>query len=263
VTRILTKLRINEISSVDRGAGDGCRIMLAKRDDDAFEEPEKDDVIDDDLAVADDEPDAPKKLRQFVEALRIANPKLTEQQAHYFLLHHPAGQMLSRHLAEVTKMKDAQPMDQLRSFVKGNGVIGIAKHIVAKGSTAITEHEFSDLIMEAAKREKRAGESDAAAFSRFFAAPENADVRKAHALTKSMMPIEPVYVGGKDASDVNTDNSKAYQQMVALAEEMRRRSPYLTVAQAFARVFTNPENAELANKAHMRPAPTTNYRHPR
>jgi hypothetical protein len=88
-------------------------------------------------------------------------------------------------------------------------------------------------------------------------------VRKAHALTKSLMPIEPVYVGGRDAADVNTDNSKAYQQMVALADEMRRRSPELSPARAFARVFTNPENAELANKAHRRPAATTSYPHPR
>jgi hypothetical protein len=31
--KILTKLRIDEISSVDRGAGEGCRIVLYKRDD--------------------------------------------------------------------------------------------------------------------------------------------------------------------------------------------------------------------------------------
>jgi hypothetical protein len=31
--KVLTKLRIDEISSVDRGAGDGCKIVLYKRDD--------------------------------------------------------------------------------------------------------------------------------------------------------------------------------------------------------------------------------------
>ena len=30
--RLLRNLRIDEISSVDRGAGEGCRIMLYKRD---------------------------------------------------------------------------------------------------------------------------------------------------------------------------------------------------------------------------------------
>jgi hypothetical protein len=31
--RILTKLRIDEVSAVDRGAGDGVKIVLMKRDD--------------------------------------------------------------------------------------------------------------------------------------------------------------------------------------------------------------------------------------
>src|SRR4249919_3357814 len=32
MAKILTKLRIDEISSVNRGAGEGCRIVLYKRD---------------------------------------------------------------------------------------------------------------------------------------------------------------------------------------------------------------------------------------
>src|ERR1700730_14653429 len=33
MARILTKLRIDEVSAVDRGAGDGVKIVLMKRDD--------------------------------------------------------------------------------------------------------------------------------------------------------------------------------------------------------------------------------------
>jgi hypothetical protein len=34
MARILTKLRIDEVSSVDRGAGEGVRVVLMKRHDD-------------------------------------------------------------------------------------------------------------------------------------------------------------------------------------------------------------------------------------
>jgi hypothetical protein len=34
VAKLLTRLRIDEVSAVDRGAGDGVRIMLMKRDQD-------------------------------------------------------------------------------------------------------------------------------------------------------------------------------------------------------------------------------------
>jgi hypothetical protein len=47
-----------------------------------------------------------------------------------------------------------------------------------------------------------------------------------------------------------------------MANELRRRSPELTVAGAFAAVFTDQANAELAAKAHKRPTPTTNYKMP-
>ena len=69
-------------------------------------------------------------------------------------------------------------------------------------------------------------------------------------------------VGGADATDVN-DASEAYGKLTAMAEELHRRSPTLTVAQAFARVFEDQANAELAAKAHRRPTATTSYVIPR
>src|SRR5215471_2845704 len=37
-TKILTRLRINEVSLVDRGAGESCRVVISKRDDSVDEE---------------------------------------------------------------------------------------------------------------------------------------------------------------------------------------------------------------------------------
>jgi hypothetical protein len=69
------------------------------------------------------------------------------------------------------------------------------------------------------------------------------------------MPTAPSVVGGRDATDIDADQSKAYEQLQALAAEMRRRSPELRLSsqQAFARVFEDPANAELASRALRRP----------
>jgi hypothetical protein len=72
------------------------------------------------------------------------------------------------------------------------------------------------------------------------------------------MQTEPTMVGGAAALDVNNDANEAYQKLSEMAEEQRRRSPTLTVAQAFARVFE-----KLAARAHKRPAATTSYAFPR
>jgi hypothetical protein len=89
-------------------------------------------------------------------------------------------------------------------------------------------------------------------------------LRKAVQVAKNfprLLNLEPTKVGGSDATDVN-DASKAYG-LTAVAEELRRRAPTLTVSQAFARVFEDQANAELAAKAHRRPAATTSYAFPR
>ena len=99
-----------------------------------------------------------------------------------------------------------------------------------------------------------------------FPAPENVELRKAHAIVKTypnLLDVEPTQVGGSDALDINNDSSEAYQKLVDMAAEQRRRSPELSDAQAFSRVFEDPANATLAAKAHRRPSPTTNYPFPR
>ena len=69
-------------------------------------------------------------------------------------------------------------------------------------------------------------------------------LRKAIQISKSApnMDLQPTQAG----IDGNSDQSKAYQKLRATADELRRRSPFLSIDQAFVRVFENPDNAELA-----------------
>jgi hypothetical protein len=71
--------------------------------------------------------------------------------------------------------------------------------------------------------------------------------------------VEPVMVGGEDTRDLS-DTSKAIEQLKELGA---RKWPTATEAQQFANAFTDPANAKLASKAHVRPSATTSYEFPR
>jgi hypothetical protein len=239
MVRKLTKLRISEISAVDRGAGEGCKIVLAKRDDAASRDGD---------AVSDDGSELGSLARMIRALMRVG---MAEETALRFLMFSAHGRQLAAHLSSISKSEDPTKMtrmETLKSFVKANGIVGIAQHIVAKGSTGVSEHEFSDLIMTAAKAEKRDGETDGAAFSRLMETPE---VYKALAITKtfSLMPTTPTAVGGTDV-DAN-DSSAAYAELVRMAESMRASSPWLSVAQAFSR--SADLRPDLLAQAHVRP----------
>jgi hypothetical protein len=158
-------------------------------------------------------------------------------------------------------------IEGLRDVAKQFGVVQLAKFIVDEGTAhGMGEMEFFRLMQQEASTTKRDGETDAAAFDRFFTAPGNVALRKAHAITKSapsLMSVQPTQVGGADAVDVDTDRSAAMLQLQKLAEDQRRLAPTLSIEQAFAMVFQDPRNAEIANRAHRRPAPTTSFAHPR
>lgn len=132
--------------------------------------------------------------------------------------------------------------------------------------TAVTEHEFTEMLMEHAKVNKIAGESDAAAFARIFSAPESIDIRRAHVICKStptnVVDLKPAQVSHNDAVD-GEDSAAAYEKLQKMAIELQRSSPGLSEAQAFSKVFTDPANAALSEKAHRRPSATTNYAFPR
>jgi hypothetical protein len=197
----------------------------------------------------------PPKLEQFLAAMLEADPKLRRDEALRYLLHHRGGRQLAEHLS--TNTKEAPPMnrtDELRSIAKDFGVAKLAKLIIDDGrSHGISESELTTLMMDEAKHK-------GLSFEKYFTAPENIDLRKALQVAKGarLMDITPVQIGG---ADVSVDSAKAYDQLVTLAEEQRRRSPWQSAAQAFAAVFD--ANPELAAMAAQRPAPTTAYPFPR
>jgi hypothetical protein len=165
------------------------------------------------------------------------------------------GKRLDRH-----KTKEAaMPREKfMASVVKEYGAVAIAKHILATASTNITEWEFV----------KACGPD----FVKLYTDPgeDGLTLRKALTLIKNaawaakaergmpthapqvdinVVTLEPRVTGG-DAATRSADGSDgtAYAQLMALAEEQRRKAPFMTPEQAFAAVYTDTKNIELVNR---------------
>ena len=230
-------------------------------------EPDDDDDDDDN----DDPATSASKIEQFISIVSEAYPGMSRQDCIAFLLTSASGRKLALHLATITK-KEEPIMDrteQLRSIAKDFGIHRLAKCLIDDGEPhGISEFELTKLMNDEAQKSWQQGETTEGAFARYYSDPENLDLRKALQIAKSVpnfMSIEPTQVGGDDAFDTSVADSsaKAMTKLQEMAEEQRKRSPTLTVAQCFARVFEDPANAQLAAKAHRRPTPVTSYPMPR
>jgi hypothetical protein len=253
----LTKLRIDEISSVDKGAGDGCRVVLWKRHDDTPPRqlgPMFNDIM---LRKAEDDNEEPRtnainnnsnnndtKLNTMVDAMVTAAPSLDRQAAAHFLLHTARGRRLAEHLNSILKHKE-EPMPQVDIMKLHNiaSVREVAKQISADGNAAgISEYDFTSIVMGHARLSKRAGESDGAAFERVLTASENGELRQAYQITKGMASLEPTSVGVGNTS-VSDDSAEAVRLLREMAERQHR---------TFEQVFADPANAALAKQTYTK-----------
>jgi hypothetical protein len=142
-------------------------------------------------------------------------------------------------------------------------LIAFAKYLVDEGqSHSISEHELFQLAQAEAQKTRKANETPAQAFSRYYQSDEALPVRKAIAICKGypqVMSIEPtsVEVGSSATED---DSKAAYDKLTEMAEAQREKAPWLSAAQCFARVFE--QNPELAAKAHRRPQASASNSYP-
>jgi hypothetical protein len=64
--------------------------------------------------------------------------------------------------------------------------------------------------------------------------------------------VQPVTVE-TGRTNVESDANEAYSQLMSMAEELAASGKYQSVASAFAALFSDQKNAELAARAHKRP----------
>ena len=272
--KLLTKLKITEVSAVDRAANEGAKILIMTRADHRSRVQQ---IFDAALKkVAPEVEDAAATPTTNAASDRISSladlvvegtgGAIDRAAAIGWLLHTAAGQSLVLRTSKnhQTNSNEKEQPVLIQTVLKQYGLISVAKSMINEQiSFGLSEHEFTALIADYAKTTKRADESDAAAFEREFTS--NEILRKAYAVVKDaqLASLQATQVGANAALATDPDFSAAMLQLQNMAEKLRQEAPYLSVSQAFSRVFQDPQNSQLAAKAHRRPAPTTNFAFPR
>jgi len=158
------------------------------------------------------------------------------------------------------KERKEKSMDWQTIGKQRGGIIAIAK-VIAAGNDAcgLDEATFTQLITSEAVKRFPNMRPDAA-FAALYTGPDGLALRKAMPIVVSLQPMTSGSVEEQRTAVDDTEQSEAYKQLMEIG---RQKWPTASEAQAFARALTDPENAELANKAHRRPAPTTSFPFPR
>jgi hypothetical protein len=314
MTRVLRNLKIREVSAVDKGAGEGTRIALWKRDPAANfrrifgaemlsdvlaraeankslprfakqdgEDPPPRDPDADLEDLEDDKADAERRREEEVDDDELTDEAATSKQGHhhaevvadlllragdgrfpdhasalYYVLHTPRGAALLRRLSPNKLTKKGRTSmthdraEELSAICKRYGIGAIAKKVVDDCPGGLSEHEMTKLITEAAQRE-HPGLSSASAFARIYS--ESSDrgmlLRKAVGACKTFATqTQPAHRQAVGSS------GSAYDALLRKADELRVRDPSLSREMAFSKVFTAPENAELARAERQQNRPS-------
>jgi hypothetical protein len=168
--RVLRNLRIDEISSVDKAAGEGTRVVLMKRDaaDRAgfyhrlFAKGGSGRVV-----------RPPRRLRGGERLRDIADAK-------HALLHSPDGRSLLRDVPNASVDELAQHLLEASSAVTNKrnhevtnmDLIEVCKSINTGDVEPLSEHELTTEIQKFASKHRRDSESAASAFSRILTADD-------------------------------------------------------------------------------------------
>ena len=174
---------------------------------------------------------------------------------------------LADHVCEASfrRKPEVQKMDRhLELIIKSESAMhALCKHLTANGGSGFTHPEFDDFLGRYA-RNKFPALHVGTAIAKVLA--EETPVARAYQAVHSFFKAEPA-VGDEDEEDVadeeeedkdekeDEDARSALEELNELAEQERRRENGMSKAQAFAKVYTDPANAKLAQRERWQNRP--------
>jgi hypothetical protein len=182
--------------------------------------------------------------------VEASDGKLTRAQTLSWLLHNRDGAALLLRMSTSKQQTegDMPRTESLQDVVKAaGGLIAFAKNIVIKPSSGryVSEPEFVKLVTDHAK-------AIGTTFVKLFTSDDEDGLalRQACEVIKAAQFVitAPTFVGGGEANAAADQGLRAYEQLVALANEQRKRAPFMSFAQAYTKVYEDPENASLAQQ---------------
>lgn len=283
--RILRNLRIEEVSGVDRGAGEGVRVLLMKRDD------APPNTENDDMTKLLDDPATKKSLEDMIakavgdaskasgEALAKANAeiaflKMSPEHQEYATEMKLDGEALTKFVGADVEgrdkvIKEFPPKKAKKKGAKDGSDIDkaddedseLAKRVAkSEGENAdlrkrLDGYEHDKQVILFGKRAIAAGlkEEDGELMRKAY----GGDADSQAALDKRIGELTKQNKTLLEKGDVFRENGTAlpgggdaYKSLEAKAEELRKTEAgsKLSPQQAFTKVYTDPANAELAQQ---------------
>jgi hypothetical protein len=255
--RVLTNVRVDEISCVDAGAGEGVKIVLMKRDHAAldggelvFEPPVEDDEGHDD-EINDTSGEPTKHLNELVEQLekeramksksldviRVCKAMADDGDA-YGTSEHELVDWLGRY----AKAHDTTFV----ALYERNDDVGLA---IRKAITIAKNAQFVSRTSTFSKAQPQFSDRS----SKPYHAAGAVDGR---AGKPGVASLRPRVTTGWDGQAVD-DPRAAIDLLNELAAEQRKNHPELSDAGAFSQVYMDPRNAELVRREREENRPTS------
>jgi hypothetical protein len=274
--KVLTKLRVDEVSCVDRGAGENCKVVLWKRHDPerrkafgyAMPKPEPRNVFHEIFsrkrASSDDRRDRIRHLHRHIADGSGAQPEEIDTDTDATT----DGNMAARisHLADlITEASDGgvSRSEALAWILTNRHGRAAATHLtkreepkmdrMTKNVIAMGEHEYTRILQKHASDNRLPNETAVQAFSRIFTedTDEGRAIRKFWQISKQGSAA----VDEDERDDDEDDERDAMEELEELAREERRRTHGMSKAQAFAKIYTDPANAKLAQRERRQNRP--------
>jgi hypothetical protein len=143
---------------------------------------------------------------------------------------------------------DAAAMRRNTELNKSSDLISIAKSIISRGPDAqpgVTSRVLFEAMQKAADS-LYAGQP-LTSQQRFARYAENTEEGRLLCKAQRRAAPEPLDDNEPDEDDECDPTTSAYRQLLAKAEDLRLRSPGLTQAAAFSKVYADPSNRRLVN----------------
>jgi hypothetical protein len=173
---------------------------------------------------------------------------LTREEALHWLAHDPHGRSFARERGEpISDLADLLVEASMRPTEKREA----PKMDMTKTLREVGEAGFTRMIEKYAKTVHPTLTKEQA-FTKVFLADddEGRAIRRTHQIAKQG-PLDDD-AAEDEAEGVEDD---ALEELEELAQQERRRNPKLTKAQAFAKVYTDPANAKLAQRERVQNRP--------
>jgi hypothetical protein len=297
--QVLTRLKITEVSAVDRGAGDGTKIILMKRDDSGSddwrrEQSEISERMNKEHLMKHDRSFSAVLARMEMAKADAANGDVTDRNRNRNDVGnasvHPAVQIATLLVASGKFPGHAQALDHLLNTSRGQALLSrmskaadqtgkdypnmdkietlrdIAKAggIVAVAKAIIDENRSYGIteheFVALATEHAKSAHPELSGAQAFAKLYQIPEIWRACAVLKSAAPYFDPQVQVVGGADARDVNDPS-AALAALHRIGRERWPDASEAIRFTRAFE--ANPELARKAHVRPSATSIYEFPR